>query len=387
MSNTTNTSTHQVCIWDLPTRLFHWLLVIAFILAWLSQGDDRYLDIHVFSGYLFLGLLLFRFLWGFLGSHYARFCHFTFGWRAVWHYLKTLLTPQCQHFLGHNPAGSWAVFLILGLSLIVSLTGLLTLGGEEQHGLFAGMIDFALGNAFHWWHNVIAWLMLGFIGIHILGVFIESWLHRENLVKAMITGSKTTPTQSISSQSINVPQNGLIAIALILAVIAGTLGYFQGYFQQEQDQPYLPFVGPDLPDNALWREACGECHLAYHPTLLPARSWQRMLMEQNAHFEEDLDLEEETLTALRTFAVENAAESMLTEAAWNINNSTPSAQSPQRITKTLYWIEQHQSINDKIWQHPDVNFQGNCGACHLDAEQGTFEDAAMQLPDFIKGRY
>jgi hypothetical protein len=142
-------------------------------------------------------------------------------------------------------------------------------------------------------------------------------------------------------------------------------------------------VGPDLPDNALWREACGECHLAYHPTLLPARSWQRMLMEQHAHFEEDLDLEKETLTALRTFAVKNAAESMLTEAAWNINNSTPPEQSPQRITKTLYWKEQHQNINDKIWQHPEINFQGNCGACHLDAEQGTFEDAAMQLPNDV----
>ncbi|MCK5525201.1 MAG: cytochrome b/b6 domain-containing protein [Thiomargarita sp.] len=387
MLNTTETSTIEtstIRIWDLPTRLFHWLLVFAFILAWLSQGDDRYLDIHVFSGYLFLGLLLFRLIWGIVGSHYARFSHFAFGWAKVWHYLKTLFTQQHSrkariHFFGHNPAGSWAVFLILGLSLIVSLTGLLTLGGEEQHGLFAGVINFALGNTFHWWHNIIAWLMLCFIGIHILGVLIESRLHHENLVKAMITGFKVTNTSfKATSTSFNVPRHGLIAAALLLTVIAGTLNYFKGYFQQEQ--PYLPFVGPDLPDNASWREACGECHLAYHPTLLPARSWQRMLTEQHDHFEEDLDLDEETVTKLHHFAIKNAAESMLTEAAWKINHSTPLEQSPLRITKTSYWIEQHQNIDNNIWQHPDVNFQGNCGACHLDAERGTFEDAAMHLP-------
>jgi len=361
---------HQVRIWDLPTRLFHWLLVVAFILAWLSQGDDRYLDIHVFSGYLFLGLLGFRLIWGIIG---ARFYHF--AWAAVWHYLKTLFTQQRQHFLGHNPAGSWAVFIILGLGLIVSFTGLLTLGGEERHGPFAGMISFALGDSFHWWHNVTAWLMLGLVGIHLVGVLIESGLHRENLVKAMITGFKST-----TSQVASVPRHGLTAIAILLAISAGSWSYFKGYFQQKA---YQPFLGPKLPDNALWREACGECHLAYHPTLLPARSWQRMLAEQHEHFEEDLDLDEETLVELHRFSANNAAESELTEAAWKVSHSTPFGQSPLRITETSYWLEQHENIADEVWQQP-MSRKGNCGACHLDAELGTFEDAAMRLPDSIK---
>ena len=105
-------NTHQVRIWDLPTRLCHWLLVVTFIVAMLSQGDDRYLDIHVLSGYVFLELLGFRLIWGFIGSHYARFSQFLFDKKAVWHYLKTLATIQRQHFLGHNPAGSWAIFFI-----------------------------------------------------------------------------------------------------------------------------------------------------------------------------------------------------------------------------------------------------------------------------------
>jgi len=385
MLNTTDTSTHQIRIWDLPTRLFHWLLVVAFILAWLSQGDDRYLDIHVFSGYLFLGLLGFRLIWGIIGSHYARFYHFAYGWRDVWDYLKTLLTKQRQHFLGHNPAGSWAVFVILGLGLIVSLTGLLTLGGEERHGPFAGMIGFAYGDWFHQWHDIMAWLMLGLIGIHLLGVVVESGLHRENLVKAMITGFKIPPNSLFSKEptkeNVRVHRHGLIAILLILVVITSSVGYFWGYLTQSEDQPYLPFVGPELPDNALWDEACGDCHLAYHPTLLPDRIWQRILNEQHDHFEEDLDFDEETLVALHTFAVKNAAESMQTEAAWKMQHTTPPDYSKLRITKTPYWVKQHQNIAEEIWQHPDVIFKGNCGVCHLDAEQGTFEDAAMRLPD------
>ncbi|MFK5971602.1 MAG: cytochrome b/b6 domain-containing protein [Candidatus Marithrix sp.] len=357
-------------VWDLPTRVFHWLLVLVFIFVWLTQGDDRYLDIHVFAGYLFLGLLIFRLIWGFLGSKYAKFSNFPY--LKIWNYLATLFTTKRQHFLGHNPAGSWAVFIILSLGLIVSITGLLTLGGEERHGPLAGMISFELGDSFHEWHEITAWVMLGLIGIHILGVITESWLHNENLIKSMITGVKFT-----TDKANDVPKYGLIAIFMILSVISGILSYFNGYLLIEN---YRPFIGPNLPQNTLWQEACGECHLAYHPSLLPARSWQLMLAEQENHFEEDLYLEEEIIIELQTFAVENAAENHLTEVAWKNNRSILPEQTLLRITEIDYWVTKHQHIESKIWQHSKVNFKGNCGACHLDAEQGTFEDAAMRLP-------
>ncbi len=337
-------TTHYIRIWDLPTRTFHWLLVGTFVLAWLSQGDDRYLDIHVFSGYLLLGLLAFRIGWGFLGSYYARFNHFPFGWQAVWHYLTTLPTAQRQRFMGHNPIGSWAILVILGFGFMVSLTGLLTLGGEEQHGVFAGWIDFAWGEFFHQWHEIIAWLMLGLIGIHVVGVVLESVLHQENLVKAMITGTKVKVPDHVL-----VPNHRLLAITLVIVILITSGSYFSGYLTQTSPQPYLPFIGPQLPDNPLWREACGECHLAYHPTLLPARSWQRMLIEQHEHFDEDLDLDEETLADIRTFLIHYAAESYLTEAAWKTYQSTPMEQTPLRVTETPYWQEQHRNISKKIW--------------------------------------
>ncbi len=361
---------HSVRVWDLPTRVFHWLLVLAFIISWLSQGDDRYLDIHVFAGYLFLGLLLFRLIWGFIGSKYAKFSNFPYS--KIWHYLTTLFSVNRQHFLGHNPAGSLAVFVILSLGVIVAITGLLTLGGEERHGPLAGIIGFALGDSFHQWHEIIAWFMLGIIGIHILGVLTESWLHNENLIKAMITGFKSTTNKSTS-----VPKHKIIAIFLISLVITGIVSYFNGYLLVEN---YRPFIGPNLPTNIVWQEACEECHLAYHPSLLPARSWQLMLAEQENHFEEDLYLEKEIIDELQTFAMENAAENHLTEVAWKNNRSIPPEQTLLRITKIDYWVTKHQDIEPEIWQYPNVNFKGNCGACHLDAELGTFEDAAMRLP-------
>jgi cytochrome b len=368
---------YKVRIWDLPTRLFHWLLVTSFILAWLTQGDDRYLDFHVFAGYLMLGLLGFRLVWGLIGSYYARFHYFAFGSKAVWQYLASLLARQPQHFVGHNPAGSWAIWFILGLGFLVGITGLLTLGGEEQHGIFAGIIGFAWGEILRQWHEIIAWMMLGMVGIHLAGVIVSSWLHRENLIKAMITGYKTIPITN--------PQEVLLhfstAVLLSLAVIIGSISYFRGYWLQTLEQPYLPFVGPKLPDNALWRQECGDCHLAYHPTLLPARSWQRMLAEQHEHFEEDLDLPADTLAEIQTFLVTNAAESALTEPAWKINRTVPPNQAPLQITKTAYWKEQHREIPNEVWQHPQVKSRGNCAACHLDAKQGTFEDGAMRLPN------
>jgi len=364
-------TTYQVRVWDLPTRLFHWLLVVTFVMIWLTQGDSRYLNIHVFAGYAFLGLLGFRLFWGFWGSHHACFYNFPVSGSAVLNYLKHLRTSQC---LGHNPLGSWAILAILGLGLVVSLTGMLTLGGENRHGPLAGTLDFAMGEQVHKFHTITAWLMLGLVGIHIAGVIMASWLHRENLIKAMITGFKTTTHDYVS-----VSLHGLTASVLVLVGLIGSGGYFSGYLIKGK-QAYLPFVGPQLPDNARWRKICGECHLAYHPTLLPIRSWQTMMDEQHQHFEEDLDLDEETVKKITHFLVTNAAETALTKTAWKMDQTIPLEQSPQRITETAYWLARHQSLDKAVWQRPTVNSKANCSACHLDAHLGTFEAAAMYLP-------
>ncbi len=361
-------------IWNLPLRIFHWGLVACYITAWFTR-DSRYLDIHIFAGYMMIGLILFRLFWGIAGGPYARFRDFSFSWRQVVDYLRGILKRNPERFVGHNPAGSWVIFLLLGMSGAMAVTGLMTFGGEEQHGPLAGLLTFAQGDRVHQLHELLAWFTLVIIGIHLAGVVVESLLLRENLVRSMISGFKPATANAVSGASYR-----KTGIAMLLVIMFSGAYWFQGYSISTSDNPYRPFVGPELADNALWREECGSCHLAFHPSLLPERSWRRMLLEQDSHFGEDLFLDAETIAELEAFLVENAAEWEPTEAAWKINRSIPANESPLAITGTGYWKEKHQEFPDQVWKHELVKQKGNCAACHLDADKGTFEDGAMRLP-------
>jgi hypothetical protein len=263
--------------------------------------------------------------------------------------------------------------------LSIVITGLLTFGGEEQHGPFAGLLNFSQGHFAHELHEWLSWLMLGMVIIHVMGVLVESILHRENLVASMLTGIKHSASGSISTLS-----HWKVGATMLVAFLTAGLFWFQGYLTETPDQLYQPFHGPVLPDNSLWREECGTCHLAFHPSLLPARSWKVLMQEQASHFEEDLYLEKDTVKQIETFLVENAAEQGLTEAAWKINRSIAQTDTLLRITETPYWIKKHQEISDAVWEHPKVNGKVDCAACHIDAAAGTFEDAAMHLPDNVE---
>jgi cytochrome b len=147
---------NEIKVWDLPLRLFHWSLSACFAAAWLSVGD-RWLDFHIFFGYLLGGLLLFRFWWGWYGEPNALFRDFAYDWRKVQGYLADVLKGRPAHYCGHNPAGGWAIYLMLVMLLLLVITGVMTLGGEERHGPFAGWLGFSSGAALHWVHEILAW--------------------------------------------------------------------------------------------------------------------------------------------------------------------------------------------------------------------------------------
>jgi len=175
----------SILVWDIPTRLFHWLLALSFVGAFVTAESERARDLHLLFGYTLLGLIGFRLLWGLVGTRYARFRSFLFRPTAVRDYLASLLTRNPRHYLGHNPAGSLAVFLLLGLGLLASITGWATYsdaGGEWLEELHEGMAN----------------AMLAVVFVHIAGVVVSSLLHRENLVRAMLTGRKQgEPAQGI----------------------------------------------------------------------------------------------------------------------------------------------------------------------------------------------
>jgi len=376
----------RILIWDVPTRLFHWLFATSFAVAWLTSENDQWLSVHTFFGYLMLGLIGFRLIWGVAGGHYARFTSFLYSPKTGLAYLRQALSGGGARYVGHNPAGSQAVYLLLALGLAVGITGMFTQGGEEQHGAVAGLVSFTLGKMFKEGHEITAILMLLMVFGHLAGVAIESWLHKENLPRSMVTGIKEAPEDAPASK----PYRLTGALMLVAVTAFGGWWFFYalhqpieerlGYKAGGQDVPHVAFVGAKLADNMKWREECGSCHLAFHPSLLPARSWQKMMAEQGKHFGTDLALDDATSKALLAFMVNNAAEKSTREAALKINRSIKPEVTPLRITETPYWVDKHRGITELDWLSAKVKSKVNCAACHLDAEAGTFEDAAMHIP-------
>ena len=376
----------RILIWDIPTRVFHWALALSFAGAWLTSESDRWLSVHVFLGYQMLGLVAFRVVWGLLGTHYARFSSFWFGPKDALAYLRQVLVRKAPRHVGHNPTGSVAIYLLLVFTLVVGGTGFFTLGSEEQQGAVAGWMGITQGRIFKSLHEFSANLMLLLVLGHLAGVVVESLLHKENLARSRLTGTKLAGANAPVAR----PRTLVALFMAVLMVVFGVWWFFYALHAPLQQQlgrpagkpstPAVAFVGPKLADNAQWREECGSCHLAFHPSLLPGRSWTRIMSEQKQHFGSDLALDAPTTAALLTFMTDNSAERHKTEAATKIDLSIKTDATPLRITETPYWVKKHRDITAAVWQSPKVKSRSNCAACHLDAEAGTFEDAAMRLP-------
>lgn len=164
-------------VWDLPTRVFHWLLAASFAGAYITSEGERLRDVHMLLGYSAAGLVAFRVLWGIVGTRYARFTSFPLSPRAVLDYLKSLRSFSPRHYFGHNPAGSWA---ILGMLVLIAATG--ATGWAQAVELGPKWLEDI--------HEGLANAMLALVIVHIAAVLVSSLLHRENLPRAMLTGYK-----------------------------------------------------------------------------------------------------------------------------------------------------------------------------------------------------
>ncbi len=364
-------------IWDLPVRIFHWSLAVLFFVAWMTSEGDQWLNIHLFAGYAILGLVLFRILWGLTGSHFARFKQFSFTFSEARDYAISVLNGVPKRFIGHNPAGSWAIYLLLLGLVIVVATGFFAFGGEEGHGLAGSLFSYGLG----WWarniHDGIASLMMGLVVIHVIGVIIESRHHNENLVMSMLHGRKATTVATPAVKSHRAVASVLVLLLFGYVLSAG-LGIIPGkeWFNSQ-------FTGNQLATLDVWQEECGGCHMAYHPSLLTERSWNKLLQQQHQHFGEDLYLDEATQKQLSHYATANSAEQGETEPARKIVSWSKPSLTPLRITETRYWQHKHEEIDPEVWKQSNVNGKTQCDSCHSDAKQGWFEDSKMSVPDVM----
>lgn len=187
MSNSNNTTK----VWDPFVRFFHWTLVLSFFIAYITEED--FLTIHSFAGYIILSLLLLRIVWGLIGSRHARFNDFIYSPHTIKAFIKDTFSFKAKRYLGHNPAGGAMIIFMLISLLITTATGLAVYGLEEQAGPLASLFtqkDSLWGEIFEEVHEFFANFTLLLIFIHVVGVIVESLIHKENLVKSMIDGDK-----------------------------------------------------------------------------------------------------------------------------------------------------------------------------------------------------
>lgn len=173
----------RVTVWDLPLRLVHWLIVLLIPFSWWSAHSDH-LPWHRVSGYTVLGLLIFRILWGVMGSSTARFSQFLVGPRKVLLYLRGRLTAP----VGHNPLGGWSVMALLSVLMVQVGLGLFAVDEDAiEAGPLSRFVSFERGRAITHWHHQIFWVLVALIALH-LGAILIYALRRKNLVRPMITG-------------------------------------------------------------------------------------------------------------------------------------------------------------------------------------------------------
>jgi len=231
-------------IWDLPLRLFHWLLTVAVAAAYVTAKiGGSLIDWHGRIGIFILGLLVFRLLWGFVGSTHARFLTFFPTLPRIVAYLR----GRWQG-IGHNPLGALSVFALLAVVAVQVGTGLFANDDIAFVGPLFSFVDKSLSDRLTGLHNTIFDLLVAFIVLHVVAIVFYRWVKKTNLVVPMLTGKKQVP-KALAVAVAGGPVRGVGAIGLILSLIisctvvwgvAGGIAYLhpaESYQQTAQADP------------------------------------------------------------------------------------------------------------------------------------------------------
>jgi cytochrome b len=213
----------EFLLWDLPTRVFHWALVLCMALAWWS-GEEGRNDVHEWTGYTLIVLVVSRIVWGFVGSRHSRFSDFVRGPGATLAYLRGEGSPTP----GHNPLGAWSVLALLLLILLQAISGLF----NSDDILFSGPLYYAASTSLRDTMGVIhQWTfdaLLVLIALHVLVASYHQWVKKDGLIRAMLTG------RTAHKAGLAAPVATWKAL-VIVALVAGAL--WLGLEQAPQPQP------------------------------------------------------------------------------------------------------------------------------------------------------
>lgn len=215
------TALRKTRLWDLPIRLVHWSFVALLPLMWWT-GEEHDVDLHKTLGYVFLALVLFRILWGFVGSSNARFSQFVKGPGAVASYLrKSFGGGEVEPHAGHNPAGGWSVVLLL--LLLAAQVGI-GLFAQDTDGIESGplayLVSYETADAMRERHELVFNLIVAFVVVHVAAVLWYALVKQDRLVPPMITGSRELP------ESVDAPVLAPLWKALIVLAISAAFSWW-----------------------------------------------------------------------------------------------------------------------------------------------------------------
>jgi len=212
---------NKVRVWDLPTRLFHWalvLLVVGLVISGHRGGDA--MAWHARLGYAVLALLLFRIVWGFIGGRWSRFRAFAFSPRDIFEHLRGNSVPD--RLVGHNPLGAASIFAMLSILLVQVGTGLVADDEIAFTGPLNRFVESARGLAATSYHKQVGqWALLALVGLHVAAVIFHRVRKKDNLVRPMIFGDKDLahPTEA-SRDDLPVRLLGLVVLMICAALVA-----------------------------------------------------------------------------------------------------------------------------------------------------------------------
>lgn len=355
-------------IWTFVNRFLHYFLILTFALSYLSADIDALFLVHIVCGVLFGAGVILRVIWGFMGTKHSRF--WDFNYRGILEYLTSILGNK-KHYIGHNPASSVAIILMLGFGFLVVFSGLLQYGAEQNSGIFAPLFFtysyFYMGDDLH---EFFANCLLFIVAIHFCGSLIDKFWSKGDALDSMLNGYKRT--QKDESVSLNLAQKAIFAFFLVfLFALFLYLLYPKNTLLRPSAQD---FFTQDSNKTAFgeYKQECGSCHIAYAPFLLPKSAWDSMMSDLENHFGDDASLEEETHARIAAFLEKYASDVVDTKF-------TQQKESQQiAITKTPYWEIAHRKLNPKIFTTEAIKSKANCQTCHKDAESGIFAKNAVE---------
>ncbi|CUU87943.1 DUF4405 domain-containing protein [Campylobacter hyointestinalis subsp. hyointestinalis] len=348
-------------IWSFGARFSHIVLIFSFIISYILSEFDSLLYFHAAFGVVFGVAVIFRIVWGFIGTKHSKFSDFKFY--GLMAYFRSFFGKK-EKFIGHNPASSIAIIIMLSLGFVCAVSGLMLYAIDKNSGIFAFLYDSYSELKFvKSIHEVSANLLLIVAIIHICGALIDKLIHKNDALNSMITGYKLTKNDE--SVRANLTQK-IFCLVWILAIIATFL------YILNRDNFILKSHALKVDyssQNAVFAKECGSCHMLYPPFLLPKKSWGIMMSGLENHFGTDASIDDDTNKNILNFLVANSAQTRGDKTAFNILKYAKNDQNIA-ITQNEYWIKKHRKIDEKVFLRKDVKSKANCVACHKEIENG-----------------